>query len=190
MKAVWNLARAGVAAAALALAGAAQGAVVYDVNFDPLLFFGNGTLDVGDPCLALSDGFHNVGDADGCFIDVVSMYAHDTGAGNWNADGGSFSSFELENHVLVGLEGDVSMFFQGFDDSSFRFAGGNTIQGAGCDSPADLSFSTDGNTVSFNGCASDTGNYTLTQVPEPASMALTLGALGAAWFARRRRKQS
>jgi len=189
MKAVWNVARALVAAVALALAGGAQGAVLYDVNYDPVGFFGNGSLDVADSCLALGDGLHNVEDADGCFIDVVDMFTHDSGGGNWNADGGSFSVFELLDHNLIGIQGGVTMFFGHFDPDDFRLA--NSIQSVGCGDTSSLNFSTDGNVVRFQGCGGpDGGVYTLTQVPEPASMGLTLGALAAAWFARRRRKLS
>ena len=192
MKAVWKVARAVVAAAALALAGGAQ-AVVYDVNFDPDGFFGNGQIDINPACLALADDVY--ANSEFCGVGFDGMYTHDSGHGNWFSDNfGNISSFEIQNHQLVAIEGFITLFFQGFDASGDSARLSNFIQvGNPCgeDAQSDLNFGIDGRPVSFLGCAGlETSVYTITRVPEPASIGLTLAGLGALWLGRRRRKQS
>ena len=186
MKAVWKVARAVLAAAALAFGGGAQGAIVYDVNFDPVGFFGNGQLQIDPSCLDREDGTYD-SNSESCPIDVLFMHAHDTGGGNWDVleVDNIASAFVVQNGQLVALEGLVTLDFSGFDDLEIdRF----TTQGVGCDASGILQFLIPDKVVTFGGCNGlDTGNYL---IAEPASVGLTLAGLGAVLLARRRRKQS
>ena len=188
MKAVWKVARALAAAAALAMAGGAQGAVVYDVNFDPVGFFGNGQLRIDPSCLS-EDGtfFSNI---ESCPIDVLFMNAHDTGGGNWSVleVDNIADQFKVVNGQLVALEGLVTLNFDNFDNTdNFSLRSSNGIQSVECGT-GNLQFLIPDNVVTFDGCGGlDTGNYL---IPEPASIGLTLAGLGALWLGRRRRPRS
>jgi hypothetical protein len=187
MKAVWKVARAVVAAAALALAGGAQGAIVYDVNFDPFDFFGNGQLRIDPACLDREDGTYS-SNSENCPIDVLFMHANDTGGGFWDIGevDNVASAFLVQGGQLVAVDLSVTLDFSG-QDLGDRLS--NVIQSVGCDASGNLQFFIPDRLVQFDGCGGlDEGTYRISLAPEPASMGLTLGALGAAWLARRRRK--
>jgi uncharacterized protein YigE (DUF2233 family) len=186
MKAVWKVARAAVAAAALALGGGAQAGVVYDVNFDPIGFFGNGQLQIDPSCLSEDGTFSS--DSENCPIDVLFMNAHDSGGGNWDVleVDNIATSFVVHNGQLVAIDGSVILDFSNFDPDNFSSR--NVAQGVGCEASGQLTFLIPDNVVTFDGCNGlETGIY---RIPEPASIGLTLAGLGAALLARRRRKQS
>ena len=185
MKAVWKVARAVVAAAALALGGAAQGAVVYDVNFDPEGFFGNGQLQIDPSCLSEDGTFFS--NSEDCPINVLFMNAHDSAGGNWSTleVDNIADQFKVVNGQLVALDALVTLNFDNFDNFDFL---ANRVRGATSCGSGNLEFFIEDNVVTFDGCGGlDTGIY---RIPEPASIGLTLAGLGALWLGRRRRPRS
>jgi hypothetical protein len=183
--------RAGLAAILAAFAGASH-AIVYDLNYDPVGFFGNGQVTIDAACLA-TDGTYS-SSASSCSIDLVFAYAHDSGHGNWQrgplADIADDLQFVVANHELVSFDSTlISLLFTGFDPPPPTLSLDSSPQLSGCRG-GDLQFYRSDNVVTFNGCAGpETGTYTLQRAPEPATGALLIGALGGAWFARRRRRQ-
>jgi hypothetical protein len=186
----WKAARVALAAVVLAWVGTAQAHVVYDLGFDPTGFFGNGQLTIDATCLSEDGTFSS--SSESCQIDLVFVDAHDSGGGNWSRgplfDIAEGMTFDVVNHELVSFD-SIAMFLGFVNFDSDRFTGIRAID-FGCDASGQLQFFRGDNQVTFQGCGgTDSGVYALTRAtPEPASTGLVLGALGAAWLARRRRR--
>jgi hypothetical protein len=177
-----------LAAVVLSFGGAAQGTVVYDLGYDPTGFFGNGQLSIDNACVATDGTFTS--SSESCPIDLLFDTTHDSGGGNWSsgliADIAEGMQFDVANHQLVAFDSiALNLTFNGLDIITLRTSGG--ALSVGCEASGQLQFFRGDNVVTFQGCGGlDTGTY---RVPEPASGALILGGLGAAWLARRRRRQ-
>jgi hypothetical protein len=192
----------------LGLSGPSTGAA-FQVNFDPTPpdLFGIAVFDLTAPCLA-HDGDYNtfyellgLGIA-GCTVSLESASISTTGPGGPFADYIAelpyvlFSELLIVNHQLAGL---TTLFPIRLEPDG----GGNLLaavwtsgftQGEDCD--ATLSFTVSGG-VTFTGCGpngptSPLGAHitSITQVPEPGTLALLLGGGLAGWWVRRRRSRA
>jgi hypothetical protein len=181
-------------AAALGMFGTAARATFYSGDFDPPPepghFVGSFLLDVQDGC-----------NTDGCVINLVSLSI---------TSGTSFNGFTM----FTGQQSDIAPFGASFNPSLnftsdfialtgvgspgfFRGSGANAV--GGCETALKFT-STDGNDPDHPGFVADLGTlcgdnfttmdtatYTAVAVPEPATLALILGGLGAGWLQRRRK---
>ena len=177
-------ARVALAAVALVLAGTAQGHVVYDLGFDPVGFFGSGHIQIDAGCLETNGGPFPSNSED-CPIDLLDLQVHDSFGGNWTLTNAFdvATSFDVVNHNLFDFESVVlNLTFVGFDQTDRL----TRIQSTECF--GQIQFHIEDRTVNFSSCyVDDTGHYV---IPEPASGALILAGLGAAWLARRRRRSA
>lgn len=188
---IWTAARVALAAVVFAFTGAAHGTIVYDLGYDPTGFFGNGQLTIDDGCVADDGTF--LSNSDNCPINLVFVNAHDSGGGNWSSgplfDIAEGMLFDVVGHNLVAFDSiPIFLNFDFFD--SGRPTGIRAV--GGCEASGELQFFRGDNVVTFQGCAgNESGVYSLVRAaPEPASTGLVLGAMGAAWLARRRRRSA
>jgi hypothetical protein len=202
-------------AAALGLTGGAANAVVYSSTFDPPNFSGTATFNVSQACLSAGNGFQTNG-VGGCTVSwdsaTVTFQDAPTLTFDYTAflpDGDAVSMIWVQGGELAGVISDAIGAYIVSGNSNPAFNGPWWIQYA-FSPPSDLITALDGPPSSgafglgvvylYTGtCDGDfcfrnpdpveTANVlTFTRVPEPGTLALALGAVGAAWFARRREK--
>jgi hypothetical protein len=185
-------------------------AAAYTSGWDPVTTNGTALLTVGDNCLANGDGFFLVNDDTGCSVSLLSATVNlvdglaGTASFTLGADTADIWGIDVAGGALVGLDtlpigpGVVS----GNPDANLNgswwiqwWDGVNSLDDPGgpLTNTVSLEFNTPCQTVSGNpsGCnsvVSTATNVTFTQTtPEPGSLGLLLGALGAGWWARRRK---
>ena len=200
------------AAAAVTFAGAAH-ASLYDEDYDPFLFSGGARFQVGDNCVAHNGEFaaNSIGcspvDMEASPLPFVTVN-DGTHTSALNFGGFTGDSVDMVQVAVIGLQfvgidtNPIGGFtavdatdFPGFFFLQFGYVptySGNfaSIEAANLVSVA--------NFVQIYHCSSDvfsegcilqgTANrVTITRVPEPGTLALILGGLGAGWFARRKK---
>ena len=188
-------------AAALGTFGTLAQATFYGGDFDPPTITGHFTghfivNDVNDQCLA--------GNSEGCEIDLVSLVI--TNSGDFGS--GDFSTGQANIANSVSFEGGLHFMSvpiplsSPFSDFAFASAGFSSLAPAVNCSPcvqftptigddflhhhgflANLGFF-DSNGQFVSG---DTAIYV---IPEPGSLGLLVGGIGAAWLARRRKRRA
>ena len=178
-------------AAALGTFGPATQATLYGGGFDPPPasghFTGEFLLDITDSC------FQEV--TEGCQVDLVSLTitSSTTFGGGWFSTGQAniANSASLDgglhfDSVEIPLTGDF------FD---FAFAGLGTLQQVNCNPCVQFTtvFTEDffghgpGWIANLFNSANNNAIYVAQQVPEPGTLALVVGGIGAAWLRRRRK---
>jgi len=197
-----------LAAVAVALLGSPAQGKLWTATYDPDAYVGTGTFDVSDACLA-NDGPHQQGDFALCTIrilgnistmpavDFISILNDPFGIPLCNSCeyevlGGKFAG------VNTGIIGSVNL--NDIDDYWFEFISSYDF-GNNENIPPSVS-----NTVNLykNNCGPNSDDFlvcgdpafaapgpngfvTFAVVPEPGSLALIVGALGAGWIVRRRK---
>ncbi|HVO89270.1 MAG TPA: PEP-CTERM sorting domain-containing protein [Casimicrobiaceae bacterium] len=171
-------------------------AVFFSSNFDPLgptvAFTGSGLFEFDDACLAADNTYT----AAQCHLQLVHADANvtDDGAGgtanvHFGSNTASMVDLIISGGTLAGI--NTNLIGPAFTNDCTPQTGCTLIDwwiqwqsdpdpvflGRGCDIE--------------NGCdafgIAPTVTFTLVSVPEPATLSLLFGALGAFWFARRRR---
>jgi hypothetical protein len=182
MRFYWKAARVALSAVVLAWAGIAQSHVVYDLGFDPPGFFGSGHIQIDQSCLSENGGPFSSNSED-CPIDLLDVQVHDSAGGNWSLTSAFniATAFDVVNNNLFDFDSIVlNLTFEGFDNTD-RPTGVSSLECNG-----QLQFFREDRVVTFSTCyVDDNGHYV---IPEPASGALILAGMGAAWLARRRRR--
>jgi hypothetical protein len=185
-------------AAVLALAGPAC-AGIWSSDYDPLPeFVGTASFNVPDACLAAADNLYTVGSLPGCSVITVLTNVSTNPVVIDFAP--ALPSTDVDSYVVIGgkLVGVNTGIIGGVDvgDINYWFQFVATFTSGGIEFPPTVH-----NLVNlFSNCegvpgdvscgdpiASATQGVTFTRVPEPGSLALILGALGAGWLARRRK---
>ena len=176
-------------AAALGTFGTAAQATFYAGDFDP--FTGTFSLNVSDSC-----------STDGCTIELLPGLFIDSTVFTccWTSPGqpviATNETFSGGNLVAFD-SGPIPLSFSNDELSVNRVFGNDALP---CDNPSLVFTSTPGfdeqerpGYVAQLVCAGDVSDdaiYHLTRVPEPGTLALILGGLGAAWLTRRRKAAS
>ena len=180
------------AAAALGTFGTLAQATFYGGDFDPPVLTGHFTghfivNDVNDGCLHGSEG---------CEIDLISLVI--TNSGNFGA--GDFSTGQTNIASNVSFVGGLHFLSVAIPLTSlstdFEFAGSGSLgAGVGCNpcvmfTPdiGDDFFQHHGFIANlFNDAVNNNAIYVAARIPEPGSLGLLVGGIGAAWLARRRK---
>ena len=184
----WRTAIGALLVAGFALVGSpANARVIHDLSYDPPT--GTGTLEVVNDACLFDDDVH-------CIINLLTTELTDSNGDHWILPGPvndiSPSGFEqnvdtTETHQLFDFDSiAITMFFDGsleLDALGFRPANSTCT--------ATLTLHLGGTTSFTSDCTGvdDHGIYNLSnprQVPEPGTLALLGGALGALWLRRRR----
>ena len=177
-------------------------AIAYDVDFDPPFivgfFGGTAMLDVDPSCLDLGAGPHSALNLffAGCTIDLTSVDITMLGGNPVNL---VYTAEQNPIPVLIGVLGNSDNLI-GLSTLPIRLEGPNDIEGGRYDEcDATLAFTLGRQFVSgpavfttcgdngIQGYSSVATSVTFAQVPEPGTLALLLGGVGAVWTARRRR---
>jgi hypothetical protein len=180
-----------VSALALTLSGGLAHAGIWVATYDPPAYVGTGTFDIPDVCLA-SDGEHLQSDFVGCSIQIMGNVSTTPAVDfapilplalcsscKYDVIGGALAG------INTGVIGSVNV-----DDVDYWFEFLATFHPG--DEPIPPSVT---NVVNlYNDCgdlsctiANAATTVTFAAVPEPGSLALAVGALGAGWLVRRRR---
>jgi hypothetical protein len=185
------------AAVALATFGTLAQATFYGGDFDPPVITGHFTghfivNDVNDQCLA--------GNSEGCRIDLISLVI--TNSGDFGF--GDFSTGQTNIASSVSFVGglhflSVPIPLTSLDDFEFASAGFGSLAPAVTCSPC-VMFTPDigGDFLHHNGFIADlglfdsnnqfiSGDTAIYRIPEPGSLGLLVGGVGAAWLTRRRK---
>jgi len=186
-------------AATLVAFAAPASAAVWSSDYDPpgaITFSGRAFFQFDDSCLA-TDGFHSGASCNTVFLSATADLSEaSTGAtGHLNfasvlPNTADVFNIVIVNHLLAGVDTGVIgfvfpgpctldlcgtpwwiQFESGFGDPVFLFTG--SCEGDSC--------------FAFDTPQGIARNVTFTRVPEPGSLALILGALGAGWLSRRRK---
>lgn len=203
-------------AAALALPAADAGAVVYSSTFDPPNFNGTATFDVSQACLDIGTGFATPGvggctvtwlsatvtfqDAPGLTFDYTGFLPDSTAVNSIWVDDGELGGVISDAIGAVVISGNPNPAFNGpwwiqyaFSppDADLRALDGPPLSGAfGLGVVYLYTGTCDGPACFRNPDPVETANVEsftrVTQVPEPGTLILFLGAVGGAWLARRR----
>jgi hypothetical protein len=184
------------AIAVLVLAGPAR-AGIWSSDYDPPAI-GTATFDVPAPCLTgVIDGQHSQGEFTGCSIQILSNVAT-TPAVDFSSilpvPLCTLCTYEVIDQQFVGVNTGIIGAAMADDENNYWFQYVSTFH------PVDGSSASVTNFVNFyatcgDGPCSETAfvadrvTFVLVSVsvPEPGSLGLILGALGAGWLARRRK---
>jgi hypothetical protein len=176
--------------------GTAQGSVIYDVGYDPPTGFGQ--VGIEDACLAQEDGTYSQ-DGSYCQLDLIHVDLVSLGF-EWGSGEVDFVGIQVHivNHELTDFSTvAIPLECLDCDGSSLRTFSVATQDEVTCGpNPGDLTHFLNNGVVNpdsltgFQGC--DIGQYHILgrAVPEPGSLALVGGAIGAAWWIRRRRRNA
>lgn len=192
-------------ALAFATVGSPAQAGLWSAQYDPPEYIGTGTFDVPDICLS-SDGVHLQSDFVGCAIQIVGNVSTTPPVDfapilpvalcpfcTFDVFGGDFvgvntgvigpynvgdSTFWFE-FVATGELPGVSNVVNFYDDCSIDIDGPTSVDRASARVSPELSCSPP--------AFSATEGVVFARVPEPGSLVLMLGALGAGWWVRRRK---
>jgi len=186
------------AAAALGTFGTLAQATFYGGDFDPPDITGHFTgqfiiNDVNDHCLSNTDG---------CQIDLISLVI--TSSNHFFTD--DFSNGQTNIASNVSFEGGLHFLSvpipltSPFSDFGFESAGFSTLAPAVNCSPCvqftpeigdDNIFHHHGFIANlFNDAVGDNAIYVAAPIPEPGSLGLLVGGIGAAWLTRRRKTRA
>lgn len=181
------------------LAAPAHGAV-WDSDYDPPEFVGMAAFNVPDACLAAADNLYSVGALPGC--SVITVLSNVTTMPVVIDFASALPSTDVNSYVVIGGQfvGVNTGIIGGVDvgDINYWFQFVATFTPGGIESPPSVhnlvnlfsnceSFGDSGEVSCGAPIATATQGVTFTRVPEPASLALMLGALGAGWLTRKRR---
>jgi len=195
---------AAAAAACLFVGGAAQGGVVFRGSFDPIDFMGIAEFDVDPGCIQ-ANGYSLVPSCGS--VVILSASVTDLPPPT-DTDSITFAPPPFTSSVngllwsggnLIGVDSDIigtgtpstGLWFDPLKEYGLEFVSGFLTQG----SPVvNLWWCKDGcgfTALLPEGTALDVTFVRVTDsVPEPASLGLVLGALGAGWLARRRKAKA
>ncbi len=194
---------------------ASSQAAAFQVAFDPYeSLYGVAVFDLSAPCLA-SDGTYTLWNGslielalDGCTVSLVSAHISTDGANGSFVDYVAefpyvlLSVLMIQNNQLFGLTTLFPIFLDemGFSENALALSSLNFNWPPECHATLAFSAPSSGNPsggVTFRGCENGqllgplTGNITsITQLPEPATLALVLGAGFAGWLTRRRKRRA
>jgi hypothetical protein len=188
-----------LATGAVAIFAAPASAVHYTSGFDPLgavTFSGTGLLQFDDSCLN-ADGLYSAaacnlvllsasldmtdtGSSDIAHLDFAPVLPDSTDMVDLIISGGTLVGIDTGLIGPVFVTDDGSSLFgpwwlQWQSDPVFLFTGGCTFVESQVCTPNEFS-------------SGEATNVTFTRVPEPGTLGLILGGIGAAWFARRRKR--
>ena len=191
---ILRLSLTALTATVVALAAPAY-AAVWSSDYDPLEFVGTALFDVPDACLAAANNLYSVGALPGC--SVITVLSNVTTMPVVIDFAPVLPSIDVDSYVVIGgqlvgvntgIIGSVNV-----GDSNYWFQFAATFTSGSVHNLVNL----------FNDCESFEGSVScgdpfastirgvtftrVTGVPEPASLALVLGALGAGWLARKRK---
>jgi hypothetical protein len=174
------------AAAALASYGTAAHAIAYDISFDPFMFGGIMAIDVPPPCFTPINTVHS------CTFNVLTLDFTDTAGNEWGISSpriGAGSAVSIDSLgalvALSALLSPVTLISDTGGCSEFESSGTPSLQFAidGVNSHKTNVVFRCGETSINTGTVSS-----ITQIPEPATIALLGAALGVAGFVTRHRK--
>jgi hypothetical protein len=193
----WRVCLAALGAIALAGVGHPAQAAFWDATYDPSAFIGTATFDVPGPCLSgVADGQHLQTDFVGCSPIRILANVSTLPAVNFAAvlPSSAVTSYEVIGQQFVGVNtGVVGFVVVGSTDYWFQFLSSfnpgdgepfvtNTVN---LYNDCPLEGATTAN------CGAPVNQATLVtftaRAPEPGSLGLILGAIGAGWLARRRK---
>jgi len=195
---ILRLSIAALTATVAALATPAY-AAVWNSDYDPPEFIGMAAFNVPDACLAAADNLYLVGTLPGC--SVITVMSNVTTMPVVIDFAPALPSTDVNSYVVIGGQfvGVNTGIIGGVDvgDINYWFQFVATFTPGGIESPpsvhnlvnlfSNCESSGDSGRVSCGApIATATQGVTFTRVPEPASLALILGALAAGWLARRR----
>jgi hypothetical protein len=188
----------GTIAAVVVTLGNPAYAGTWSATYDPAALVGVGTFDVPAPCLSVSDGQYAVGAVAGCSTITVLTNVATTPAINFNPilPSTDVTSYDVIGGAFVGVNtGVIGSVFTGGNNYWFQFLASyspddgqpfvtNTVNLYNDCPFEDPTMSNCGTPVA----TANTVTFTQTQTtPEPGSLGLILGAVGAGWLARRRK---
>ena len=185
-------------AAAFGMFGTASQATFYGGDFDPPEILGHFTghflINVTGPC-----NHPNAENSD-CRIDLVNLIidASGTFGGGWLSNGQSdIATHILYDGRLIAFDSELIDLFRPFDVGFDSFTGPSAIPctpSLRFTSVFDRDFAGHPGFIADMECdnvqghsVGDNAIYTLAQVPEPGTLALILGGIGAGWLTRRRK---
>jgi hypothetical protein len=187
-------------------------ATAFQVNFDPPDLVGTAIFELTAPCLATDNNYNTIPELlglvhDGCVVSLERASISTLGGPDMEYVAELpfvfYSSLLISNHQLAGLTTGVLLPFVGQIPAPIRLepAGGEFIASSlltsfshdDCDPT--LSFTVTG-AVTFVGCGTNGRPLpalfatvdSITQVPEPGTLGLLIGAGVAGWWTRRRRQ--
>ncbi len=203
---------AAIAAVAMLLnAGVASG-TVFRQHVDPPIYFGDGFFDVSSGCILAGTGNVTV-DGVTCTVDILDLLITATDLSGTIRFAGPMpgppvlhnevTQLDWVDGVVVGIDSNVLDSIA--QTGSFNNPGGYTLQYFASDKSVSVQcVPSESVSLSFSSLdiddVGDPGNCSglsvlgmqepFVPVPEPGSLALMFGALGAGWFARRKSRKA
>ncbi len=175
---------AALGAIALAGGGNPAQASLWDATYDPPEFVGTAVFNVPDACLSVPNGLH----AGGCGIQVISNVTTAPFAINF---AGALPSSDILSYVVIGGQlagvetGIIGSVNVSATDYWFQFL--TSFNNNAVSNVADLYTNCSDNECSTTAQTTRGVTFARQTTPEPGSLGLILGALGAGWWARRRK---
>ncbi len=179
-----------LAALAFATVGSPAQAGIWSAQYDPPQYIGTGTFDVADICLS-TDGVHVQSDIVGCAIQIIGNVSTTP-----SVDFASIlpvalcpsCTFDVFGGAFVGINtGVIGPLDVGANTFWFEFVA--TGDASNVNNVVNFydHCSFDGKYFCGDPTYSATDGVVFSRVPEPGSLVLMLGALGAGWWVRRRK---